>query len=123
MPVEISVHGITIATLSSLIASSVERVIIDATGLTGNWDLDLAFVNRVPDTNGDGPSLLFTALEERIELKVQAARAPVDAVVIDRLERPTTDSAIGSRKIARSTVTPLPDHSSPAPALRRRDIW
>jgi len=90
VPGGISVHGMPIATLSSLIAPSVERVIIDATGLTGNWDLDLAFVNQVQDTNGDGPSL-FTALEEQLGLKLEAARAPVDVVVIDRLERPTTD--------------------------------
>jgi len=90
VPGGISVHGMAIATLASLIAPSVERVIVDATGLTGNWDLDLAFVNQVQDANGDGPSL-FTALEEQLGLKLEAARAPVDVVVIDRLERPTSD--------------------------------
>ena len=83
-------HGMPIATLTAFVASSVERVIVDATGLTGNWDLDLFFVNQVLDTNGDGPSL-FTALEEQLGLKLEAARAPVDVVVIDRFERPTAD--------------------------------
>ena len=79
-----------ITTLASLLAPSVDRVIVDATGLTGNWDLDLAFVNQVQDANGDGPSL-FTALEEQLGLRLESARAPVDVIVIDQLERPTPD--------------------------------
>ena len=83
-------HGMPISTLTSLIAPSVERVIVDATGLTGNWDLDLAFVNQIQDASGDGPSL-FTALEEQLGLKLNPGRAPVDVIVIDRLERQTPD--------------------------------
>ena len=83
-------HGMPIATLTSLIAPSLERVVVDGTGLTGNWDLDLTFVNQVQDANGDGPSL-FTALQEQLGLKLEAGRASVDVIVIDRLERPTPD--------------------------------
>ena len=70
--------------------TSLERVVVDETGLTGNWDLDLNFVNQVQDANGDGPSL-FTALEEQLGLKLESGRARVDVIVIDRLERPTPD--------------------------------
>jgi uncharacterized protein (TIGR03435 family) len=90
VPGGISVHGMPITTLASLMAPSVERVIVDATGLTGNWDLDLAFVNQVQDANSDGPSL-FAALQEQLGLKLEAGRAPVDVIVIDRLDRPTPD--------------------------------
>ena len=83
-------HGMPIATLAALIAPSVERVIVDSTGLTGNWNMDLAFVNQVQDANVDAPSL-FTALEEQLELKLESGRAPVEVIVIDRLERPTPD--------------------------------
>jgi uncharacterized protein (TIGR03435 family) len=72
-----------LATLTSLIAPSLERVVVDGTGLTGNWDLDLTFVNQVQDANDDGPSL-FTA-------KLESGRARVDVIVTDRLERPTPD--------------------------------
>jgi uncharacterized protein (TIGR03435 family) len=54
------------------------------------WDLDLTFVNHVQDVNGDGPSL-FTALDGQLGLKLEAGGAPVDVIVIDRLERPTQD--------------------------------
>jgi len=90
VPAGIRVQGMPLTTLTSLIAPSLERVVIDETGLTGNWDLDLTFVNQVQDANGDGPSL-FTALEEQLGLKLESGRAPVDVIVIDHLERPTPD--------------------------------
>lgn len=90
VPGGISVHGMPIRTLAGLMAPSLERVVVDQTGLTGNWDLDLAFVNQVQDANGDGPSL-FTALEEQLGLKLESGRAPVDVIVVERLERPSED--------------------------------
>lgn len=86
----ISVHGMPLAALAKFMGPSAGRVIVDATGLTGNWDLDLAFVNPVENPGSDGPSL-FTALQEQLGLKLEAARSPVDVIVIDHLERPTPD--------------------------------
>ena len=83
-------HGMPIATLASLMGSSAGRVIVDATGLAGNWDLDLTFVDQVQNSNADGPSL-FAALEEQLGLKLEPGRAPVDVIVIDRLDRPSED--------------------------------
>jgi uncharacterized protein (TIGR03435 family) len=80
----------SLGTLASLMGPSAGRVIVDATGLAGNWDLDLTFVNPLQNPGGDGPSL-FTALEEQLGLKLEAGRAPVDVLVIDRLERPSED--------------------------------
>ena len=91
VPGGLGVHGMPIATLTSLMAPVVGRVIVDGTGLTGNWDLDLTFVNPVlQSADGDGPSP-FTALEEQLGLKLVPVRAPVDVIVIDRLERPSED--------------------------------
>ena len=38
--------------------------------------------------NGDTASL-FTAIQEQLGLKLEAARAPVEVLVIDAVERPT----------------------------------
>jgi uncharacterized protein (TIGR03435 family) len=90
VPGGIRVQGMPITTLTGLLAPSLERVVVDETGLTGNWDVELTFVNQVQDANGDGPSL-FTALEEQLGLKLESGRARVDVIVIDMLERPTPD--------------------------------
>ena len=90
-PGGISVHGMPITTLAKFMGPSAGRVIVDATGLMGNWDLDLTFVNPLQTSaDSDGPSL-FTALEEQLGLKLESGHAPVDVIVIDRLERPAPD--------------------------------
>ena len=66
------------------------RSIVDKTGLTGGFDLELTWMPDVtagnaPDTAtpaNDGPSL-FTAMQEQLGLKLDAQRGPVDVLVID----------------------------------------
>ena len=65
-----------------------DRIVIDDTGLTGYYDIDLKWT---PDDDlaagASGPSL-FTALEEQLGLKLVAKKAPVDVIVVDHVERP-----------------------------------
>jgi uncharacterized protein (TIGR03435 family) len=74
---------------------SVHRRVIDRTGLTGNFDIDLAYT---PDEgpamvngqsiSGDAPSLA-TALREQLGLKLTSAKESLPVVVVDRAEQPT----------------------------------
>ena len=77
----------------------VNRPIVDRTMLNGPFDWDIEFspvfqagrVGQPPPSDAigtDGPSI-FTALEEQLGLKLQAARGPVAVLVIDRAERPS----------------------------------
>jgi uncharacterized protein (TIGR03435 family) len=77
------------------------RMVVDRTGLTGRFDIDVEFTPEFrpqpppgapefPVPAGDGPSL-FTALQEQLGLKLESTRGPVDMVVIDHAERPTPD--------------------------------
>ena len=80
--------------------SSLGRLIVDRTGLAGAYDADLRFTPDNAPTPGlqpgspaidsDGPSI-FTALQEQLGLKLEPARAPVDVLVVQRVERPTPD--------------------------------
>jgi uncharacterized protein (TIGR03435 family) len=63
------------------------RLIIDKTGLSGKYQVDLTWAWD-DDPNATGPSL-FTALQEQLGLKLEPAKAPLDVVVIDHIERPS----------------------------------
>ncbi|HTM01918.1 MAG TPA: TIGR03435 family protein [Vicinamibacterales bacterium] len=73
----------------------VGRPVVDGGGLDGQWDLLLTFT---PDSQvhageplpADAPDL-FTALREQLGLKLEATKAPVNLLVIDRIERPESN--------------------------------
>jgi uncharacterized protein (TIGR03435 family) len=77
--------------------SSLNRLIVDRTGLEGQYDVTLKFtpdnipggnVPGFPSVDPNGPSI-FTALQEQLGLKLDAQRAPVNVLVVDRAERPS----------------------------------
>jgi uncharacterized protein (TIGR03435 family) len=81
--------GISMTTFARNLGGNTGRYVIDRTGLDGPYDLELEFTpDQSPDTSG--PSL-FTALQEQLGLKLDSARAPVEVLVIDRVERPLPD--------------------------------
>lgn len=69
------------------------RLVVDKTGLTGAFDFELDWLPEraglKPDSNSasDLPSI-FVALQERLGLKLESAKVPIQAVVIDRAEKP-----------------------------------
>jgi uncharacterized protein (TIGR03435 family) len=86
--------GITMAQLIQNISPFAGRVIIDKTALGGYYEFTLEYAAQpgnaagVPDPADDRPSI-FTALQEQLGLSLQSQRAPVEVLVIDRIERPT----------------------------------
>ena len=88
------------AQLAQNLSQGVGRTTVDRTGLTGGFDFELEF-SVDPALAAGGPALapspdpnrpsIFTALEEQLGLKLQPDRAPVDVLVIDRVDRPTED--------------------------------
>jgi uncharacterized protein (TIGR03435 family) len=89
--------GISMTQLAQNLSPRVGRPIVDRTGLSGGFDFELEFVvdpGMLPDgaapppPDPDKPSI-FTALEEQLGLKLQADRAGVEVLVIDRVTRPT----------------------------------
>ena len=76
--------GTTISELMRRLSPPLGRPVVDRTGLSGSFDLELQWS---PDQTADaaGPSL-FTAIQEQLGLKLESQRAPVEVLVIDRLE-------------------------------------
>ena len=83
--------GVPIADLVRIISIDAGRVVVDKTGLAGDYEFELVW-NPIPlsDAKVDRPSL-FVAVEEQLGMKLEPAHGPVEIVVIDRIERPTPD--------------------------------
>lgn len=88
--------GISMATLANtLTRAELHKPVVDRTGLMGTFDVLLTWTpdSLANPTNPDAPAgtSIFTALKEQLGLKLDSARAPVEVLVIDRLEKPSAN--------------------------------
>lgn len=84
---ELRSGGMKMADFGRSVQSGTGRIIVDKTGLEGFYAFTLRFTGT-PSPDSDVPSL-FTALQEQLGLRLQAATAPVRVLVIDSIQRPT----------------------------------
>jgi len=87
--------GITMTQLAGELASATEgRHVVDRTGLEGSFDLTLTWNTDSlrPDATpaGNAPSI-FVAIQEQLGLRLEPITAPIEVIVIDRVERPTAN--------------------------------
>jgi uncharacterized protein (TIGR03435 family) len=102
---QLTAQGVPMSSVVNMLSQQLHRTVIDKTGLTGKYDLEL---NWTPDegegmgppppgggqphgdapTEGSGPSI-FTATQEQLGLRLQSGKGPVDTLVIDHVETPT----------------------------------
>jgi uncharacterized protein (TIGR03435 family) len=98
----------SLSQLGNALSQTLGRNVIDRTGLTGLFDIDLTWTpDQLPpraagtpadqplrvngaDVDPNGPSL-FAALQEQLGLKLDSQRAPVDVLVITSATKPTVD--------------------------------
>jgi len=95
-------NGVSMPQFAGMVVRFVNRPVVDRTGLSGYFVLDLQWTPDQPPTSGppalpgsattptDPPSI-FSALQEQLGLKLESTRGPVDVVVIDHAEHPTDD--------------------------------
>ncbi len=105
-PGRVSSRGVSMTQLVSGLARlmpNVGRLVVDRTGLTGTYDMDLTWTpDQLPPADRNpmpmptvpfdpnGPSL-FTALREQLGLKLESARGLVPVLMIDSVDLPTAD--------------------------------
>jgi uncharacterized protein (TIGR03435 family) len=102
---QLTAQGVPMSSVVNMLSQQLHRTVIDKTGLTGKYDLEL---NWTPDegegmgppppgggqphgdapTEGSGPSI-FTTTQEQLGLRLQSGKGPVDTLVIDHVETPT----------------------------------
>ena len=97
--------SISMATLVTYLTPTLDRPVVDKTGLTGNFDFDLRYDGATtlvmpgrgratavsPDAPSDpakGPSI-FTALQEQLGIRLDSERGSVDVLAIKSVELPT----------------------------------
>ena len=80
-------HVIT-KTIAVALSRLLDTVVLDETGLTGEYDIALSFSppGRAPIAGDDRPSV-FTAFKEQAGLELVARKEMVEMLVIDRAER------------------------------------
>lgn len=105
-PGRFSVSKGTMALLVRNLSMETGRVVLDQTGLTGEYDFTLEYSpdsHQGPEVMGlppgppkqpaagtNAPSI-FTALQQQLGLKLEPAKGPVEILVIDRVEKPTAN--------------------------------
>lgn len=92
-PGYVSARAVPLSLLLWQLRDEVRRPVIDRTGLDGDFDVDLYYMPEVLPRLGaigpaDAPSI-FSAVRDQIGLKLEATRAAIDVIVIDRIEPPT----------------------------------
>ncbi len=83
-------------------ANILERPVVDKTGLTDRFDFTLRYtpdasarLTNVPEalpsrtTDADTLPDLFTAFQQQLGLKLESTRAPVDVVIVDKIDHPS----------------------------------
>jgi uncharacterized protein (TIGR03435 family) len=87
---QMQADGVTMAQVARLLSSvsTVQRFVVDRTGLSGKYDLDLSFSQEVSSGDPDAPPSVFTALKEQLGLQLRSETAPMEVTIVDRLEKP-----------------------------------
>ncbi len=95
-------QGVGMQMLVINLANSMDRPVLDRTGLTGTYDFKLEWSpdaqgpSSIAGAGGEAPLLpdpngpsLFAALQEQLGLRLEPQKAPVEILVIDRAARPS----------------------------------
>jgi uncharacterized protein (TIGR03435 family) len=86
--------------VTQFLASALGRPVVDRTGLSGFYDFTLqwddapvpdggVFSVGAPPPQASEHGSIFSAFQEQLGLRLDSVRAPIEVIVIDRLERPT----------------------------------
>jgi uncharacterized protein (TIGR03435 family) len=101
---------VSIARMADVLANLMDRPVIDMTGLSGTFDIELNWApdasepNRFMKELGPGPNpepahaessdnpSIFVALQEQLGLRLEAKKSPVEILVIDHIEKVPTEN-------------------------------
>ena len=104
---DLTVRNMNMTEFASWMQSGVmDKPVVDQTGLKDKYDFNLKWtpddsqfqqfrgavnMNTPPSTDPNAPPSLYTAVQETLGLKIEAAKAPDDVIVIDHVEKPSAN--------------------------------
>jgi uncharacterized protein (TIGR03435 family) len=84
-PSALSGKAIAMAQLAASLGGLTERTTLDRTGLAGGYDVEMTWAD-----DAAGPALV-TAIVEQLGLRLVPSKAPVEVLVVDRIEEPSAE--------------------------------
>jgi uncharacterized protein (TIGR03435 family) len=88
----LSAGDATLTEIVPLLGGALGRPVLDQTGVTGRFDIELQYSSLpLSTTTVDTGPALRTAIAEQLGLSVDDSRAPIEVLVIDRVERPSAN--------------------------------
>jgi uncharacterized protein (TIGR03435 family) len=91
---------VSMSGLAESLSGMLDRPVVDMTGIQGSYEVDLTWApeetaappdSKTGDSKADAPTI-FTALQEKMGLKLEARKAPMDIIVVDHAEKIPTDN-------------------------------
>jgi uncharacterized protein (TIGR03435 family) len=82
----VTAREVPMTKLADFLTGQAGRPVIDKTGLSGNYTFVLYFTPPGAAADGSEPDI-FTAIQEQLGLRMEASRAPVERLMIDRMEK------------------------------------
>jgi uncharacterized protein (TIGR03435 family) len=82
----------TLTQLTDLFARQMGSVIVNETGLNGEFDFTIDLTPDESRPNPVDPTLLLTAMREQLGLTVKSQKVPMDVLVIDSAEKVATEN-------------------------------
>lgn len=84
----IEAGGITADELARVVSGAAGRPVVDKSGLTGTYDIQIRY-SREPNPGATDAVSIFTAVQEQLGLRLETSTAPLEVVVVDSILRPT----------------------------------
>jgi uncharacterized protein (TIGR03435 family) len=83
-------HRVSLSTLAQNLGGNLDRIVLDKTGLSGDFDFTVEWNPDLtqPDADPSRPSI-FTAVQEQLGLKLESTKGPVEVLVIESVQKPT----------------------------------
>jgi len=85
---DLSAPSLTLESLCQILEFDVGRPVVDQTGLTGPYAIELRYARDTALTDTSLPSV-FTAVREQLGLRLESEKLPVKVFVIDDAQRPS----------------------------------